>query len=108
LAGIFLFHCENEEPGIRKREGKGRVYHWNGTVEGAKGWEDKGMSNMSDHGNPGQCLQHKHSLTKSVDIRSIVRYLWKPPATKQPSSSRTHPCVLYPGFKVKFGFMKIS
>lgn len=39
---------------MKKREGKGRAYHWHGTVEGVRGWEDKGRTNVSDHGNPGQ------------------------------------------------------
>lgn len=105
---FFLFHCANKELGIKKSEGKGRPYHWNGTVEGARSWEDKGRANMSDRVNPGQSLHRNYSLTKSVVIRSIVRYLWKSPTTKQPPSSRTHPCACYPGFLVKFGFIKIG
>lgn len=60
---FFKFCCADEEPRIKKREGKGIAYHWNGTAKGARCQEDKVQ--MSDHGNPGQNLPHNNSLTKS-------------------------------------------
>lgn len=45
---------------------------------------------MSDFGNPGQSLQHKQNLSKSVHISSTVRHLWNHQQTRHLAQGLTH------------------